>query len=207
MAALKNIILDLGGVILDIDYKRTEQAFIDLGFANFSDMYSQYNADAIFSRLETGHITNDAFYEYIISKAPKPITREQVRDAWNAMLLDFRVDTLEFIKELRKHYKVYLLSNTNAIHLEAFGQILKDQINELSLDPYFDTTWYSHKIGFRKPNADVFEFVLKEEDLNPGETLFVDDSSNNIDSAQKLGLRTHLLLAPERLEQVGPIAF
>ncbi len=202
MTAIKNIILDLGGVLLDIDYKKTEQAFVELGFSNFSEMYSQYNADAVFSRLETGHISNEAFYEYIISKAPKPITQEEVRQAWNAMLLDFRIETLQFVKKLKEHYKVYLLSNTNAIHLEAFGKILKEQANEPSLDPYFDIAWYSHKIGLRKPNTEIFEFVLKEAGLMAAETLFVDDSFNNIDSAKALGIQTHLLLPPQRLEQL-----
>ncbi len=200
MAAIKNIILDLGGVLLDIDYQKTEQAFIDLGFSNFNEMYSQYSADDIFSRLETGHISNEDFYEYIISKAPKRITEAEVRDAWNAMLLDFRIESLQFVKKLRQNYKLFLLSNTNAIHLEAFGSILMQQINEPSLDPFFDTVWYSHKIGLRKPNADVFEFVLKEAGLDKTETLFVDDSYNNIDSARQVGIQTHLLLPTERLE-------
>ena len=202
MASFKNIILDLGGVLLDIDYKKTEQAFINLGFSNFREMYSQYNADDLFTRLETGRISNKAFYEYMITKSPSSITREQVRDAWNAMLLTFRVETLTFLKGLGARYKLYLLSNTNAIHLEAFAKILYSQTQEHSLDPYFEIAWYSHTIGLRKPNKDIFEFVLGDAGLQANETLFVDDSYNNIDTAKSLGLQTHLLKPRERLEDL-----
>lgn len=200
MAAFKNIILDLGGVLLDIDYRKTEQAFIELGFADFNEMYNQYRSDKFFSALETGRISNEQFYEYIVSKAPKPITKEQVRDAWNAMLLTFRLDSVAFLQTLGRQYDLFLLSNTNAIHLQAFEKILKDQGHPYSLDSYFKIPWYSHKIGFRKPDANIFEFVLQEAGLIADETLFIDDSYNNIDAAKQLGLLTHLLLPGERLE-------
>jgi putative hydrolase of the HAD superfamily len=203
MAALKNIILDLGGVLLNIDYTKTEKAFQALGFAQFNQRYTQYSADKVFAELETGAISNDAFYEYMILAADGKISREQVAQAWNAMLLDFRVETLEFLKVLKKHYNLYLLSNTNAIHLQAFRKIFTHQTGLASLDNYFKTTYYSHEVGLRKPNKDIFEFVLKDTGVLAEESLFIDDSFNNINTAQEMGFKTHLLLPGEKIEDLN----
>jgi glucose-1-phosphatase len=203
MAAVKNIILDLGGVLLNIDYKKTEKAFADLGFLQFNQMYTQYNADKVFSRLETGHISNSEFYEYMISLVPAPISSKQVRDAWCAMLLDFREKTIDVLETLGKQYPLYLLSNTNAIHLDAFEEIFSRQTSRKSLDELFITAYYSHKLGLRKPNEDIFEFVLKDARLAAGETLFIDDSYNNINTAKNMGFLTHLLLPGETIEDLG----
>ena len=203
MAELKNIVFDLGGVLLNIDYGKTRLSFEALGFNHFDNMYTQYSADRLFSDLETGKITNDHFYEYLEQQAGGKITREQISRAWNAMLLDFRVPSLAFLEELSKKYQLYLLSNTNAIHLEAFKEIFKRETGKDSLDAYFTRAYYSNNIGYRKPNADVFEFILKDAGISAEETLFIDDSYNNIDAAKKLGFKTHLLVPGEKIEALN----
>lgn len=202
MAELKNIVFDLGGVLLNIDYGKTRMSFEELGFNQFDEMYTQYSADMLFSDLETGKISNDHFYEYLVKKAEGKINKEQINRAWNAMLLDFRVPSLAFLEELSKKYKLYLLSNTNAIHLEAFNEIFIRETGKPSLDAYFTKAYYSNNIGYRKPNADVFEFILKDAGINATETLFIDDSYNNIEAAKNLGFKTHLLLANEKIEDL-----
>jgi glucose-1-phosphatase len=203
MAELKNIIFDLGAVLINIDYKKTERAFIALGFENFEAMYSQFTADAIFEKLETGKITNEDFYNKLISLNNKNITPTQVKNAWNEIILDWRLESLHFLETLTPKYKLFLLSNTNAIHHEFFHKSLLEETNRVEIDSLFTKAYYSHEIHLRKPNADIFEFVAKDSNINIAETLFIDDSSNNIDAAKLLGFKTHLLLEGERIENLN----
>jgi glucose-1-phosphatase len=202
MAELKNIIFDLGAVLINIDYKKTERAFIELGFENFEAMYSQFTADAIFEKLETGKINNEDFYNKLIVLNGNNITAAQIKNAWNEIILDWRVKSLDFLERLSPKYKLFLLSNTNAIHHEYFINSLKTETNRTDIDTLFTKAYYSHEIHLRKPNADIFEFVAKDATINIEETLFIDDSSNNIETAKLLGFKTHLLLEGERIENI-----
>ncbi len=200
MAATKNIIFDLGGVLLDIDYQKTITAFEKLGLKDFETMFSQFKADELFERLETGHISEEDFYASIKQRTNIPLTNKQIEEAWNALILNFRIDSLVFLEKLSANYKLYLLSNTNSIHLNYFNKLFTLQTGKPTLDKYFIKAWYSNKIGLRKPNQDIFEFVLQEENLQAAETLFIDDTFINIEAAQKLGFKTHHLLPIERIE-------
>jgi glucose-1-phosphatase len=200
MFPLKNIIFDLGAVLIDIDYKKTEQAFIKLGYDNFETMYTQYTANPIFQQLEKGEISNEYFYETISSLNKNTVTANEIKSAWNAILLQWRKDSLTFLHEISKEYNIYLLSNTNAIHQEAFFESLKLETGINDFNALFTKAYYSHEVHLRKPNNDIFEFVIKDASLIAEETLFIDDSYNNIDSAKALGFKTHLLLPTERIE-------
>jgi glucose-1-phosphatase len=202
MAELKNIIFDLGAVLINIDYKKTERAFIELGFENFEAMYSQFTADAIFEKLETGKISNKDFYDKLIFLSGNKITAAQIKNAWNEIILDWRVESLNFLETLSPKYKIFLLSNTNAIHHEYFINSLKTETKRTEIDNLFTKAYYSHEIHLRKPNADIFEFIAKDADIYMKETLFIDDSSNNISTAKQLGFKTHLLLDGERIENL-----
>jgi putative hydrolase of the HAD superfamily len=202
MATLKNIIFDLGGVLLNIDYNKTKLSFEELGFNHFDHMYNQYSADMLFSDLETGKISNEHFCDYLVKKADGKINAAQICTAWNAMLLDFRTESLAFLEGLAEKYTLYLLSNTNSIHLKAFGHIFTKETGKASLNDYFTKAWYSNEIGLRKPNSDIFEFVLQDAGIRAEESLFIDDSYNNIETAQKMGFRTHLLLTGEKIEEL-----
>lgn len=206
MAKTKSIIFDLGGVLLNINYHKTLEAFKELGYEDFEKMYSQYTADALFEDLETGKISADDFYSKILKGKESAITRPQVTFAWNNMLLNFRIKSLEFLKELAKQYDLYLLSNTNEIHLNAFEKLLKMETGMASLDHLFTKAYYSHRINLRKPNDTIFEFVLKDAGIKAEETLFIDDSWNNIEAAKALGFKTHLLLAEEKIEDLDYVS-
>jgi HAD superfamily hydrolase (TIGR01509 family) len=202
MAELKNIIFDLGGVLLDIDYKKTEDAFIRLGYDNFHAMYSQFTADELFRKLETGKISNEEFYEVLVRAHAGSVTKEEINWAWNKMLLGWREKSLLFLEQVSSKYKIYLLSNTNAIHFEAFHRSLKQQTGRNAIDPLFIKAYWSHIINLRKPGAEVFEFLIKDAGFIPAETLLVDDSVNNIDAAAALGFKTKLLLPGEFVEDI-----
>ncbi|MEO6232277.1 MAG: HAD family phosphatase [Ferruginibacter sp.] len=205
MLPIKNIIFDLGGVLLNIDYNRTSQAFKKLGVLGFDDLYSQANANHLFEALETGAIEEDEFYETIDTYCLPETTQRQMEEAWNKMLIDFREGSLEFLKKLSDKYNLYLLSNTNSIHLTAFNKILADQTGQNSLDAYFIKSYYSHLIKLRKPYPSTYQWVLRDAGLKADETLFIDDSINNIKGANEAGLQTHLLLHSEKIQDLGLI--
>lgn len=203
MLPIKNIIFDLGGVLLNIDYNRTSAAFKKLGVHGFDNLYSQSNANHLFEALETGSIGEAAFYETIAQYCIPETTKVQMEEAWNKILIDFRVSCLDFLKKLSEKYNIYLLSNTNSIHLTAFNKILADQAGQHSLDAYFIKSYYSHLIKMRKPYPSTYQWVLQDAGLIAEETLFIDDSINNIKGANEAGLQTHLLLPTEKIQDLG----
>ena len=207
MTELKNIIFDLGGVLINLDYKKTEDRFISLGYKNFRAMYSQYTADELFQKLETGKISDQDFYEIAVKAHAGSVSAAEIQTAWNAMLLSWRKESLEFLEKISLKYRIFLLSNTNEIHFEAFHRSLKIETGRESIDPLFTKAYWSHKIGLRKPDASVFEFVAKDVGILPEETLLIDDSENNIEKADELGFKTHLLTAEERIETLDYLKY
>ncbi len=202
MTQIKNIVFDLGGVLLDIDYQRSVEAFQKLGIENFEKMFSQYHASELFEKLERGEVSEADFYTAIKKRITTGVTEAEIEAACNALILDFRIQSLEFLEELTATYKLYLLSNTNSIHVKFFKELFTSQTGKPSLDIYFTKAWYSNEIGLRKPGPEIFEFILQEENLNAAETLFIDDTLDNIKTAQKLGFKTHHLLPTERIESL-----
>lgn len=198
----KAIIFDFGGVILNIDYNKTSKAFQELGVSHFDDIYSQKNANPLFKALEEGKINEEEFYNAFKNSTDTPLTDQQIVDAWNAMLLRFREEALHTLKAIRSKYKLFLLSNTNLIHQNAFNKIYEEQIGEGSLLGYFDKVYYSHEIGYRKPDKEAYEIVLKENNLLPAETLFIDDSIQNIEAAKALGMQTAFLKDGMKIEEL-----
>jgi HAD superfamily hydrolase (TIGR01509 family) len=199
---LRNIIFDLGNVLLDIDYNETTNAFKRLGVKHFEEMYSQFNADDLFEKLETGKISEGLFYQHMRTHIPGTVTDEQIDAAWSAMILTFRKTSLDYLLTLAPQYKLYLLSNTNSIHFKHVKKLFTKETGRASLDDYFTSTWYSHEIGLRKPHAACYEFVLQNAGLDPRETLFIDDLANNIEGAKGVGLVTWQLMDGERIEDI-----
>jgi len=200
MAKIKNLLFDMGAVLINIDYNKTIQAFQEIGINDFGTQFSQTTASPIFESLETGKITEAAFYQQIQSQCSNIVDSTAIKNAWNAILEDFRKESMDFLFTLKKEYRLFLLSNTNAIHLDEVNLILQKQLGVNQVDDYFEKAYYSHKVGMRKPNADIFEFVLEDANINAAETLFIDDTQMNIDTATRLGFKTHLLLSEERIE-------
>jgi len=203
MAQTKNIIFDLGGVLLDIDFQKSIDAFEKLGLQHFEAMFSQFKADALFEKLETGHISEADFYAAIKERTEQPLSNEDIDQAWNALILNFRTESIDLLEKLSVNYQLYLVSNTNSIHLKYFKALFTKETGKPLLDAYFIKAWYSNEIGLRKPGAAIFEFVLQQENLKAEETLFIDDTGTNIETAKALGFKTHHLLPTERIEFLG----
>lgn len=200
MATIKNIIFDLGGVLIDIDYHKTARAFKKLGAQNFDEQYSQAGADKLFEALETGIITDDEFLKRMQKYCHPSTSYQQIEDAWNEILLSFRLPSLQFLESIKDKYNIFLLSNTNSIHKKAFYKILENETGFTSLDHYFIKSYYSHLIHKRKPYVATYNFVLSDAGIAAAETLFIDDSPVNIEGAREAGLQTHLLLPTEKIE-------
>ena len=203
MQKIENIIFDLGGVLLDVDYNLTRIAFEKLGVIHFDEMYSQANADKLFQKLETGAITDEEFYNEMNQATGLHLSKKEIREAWNAMLLSFREESLDFLDEVRERYQTFLLSNTNNIHLTAFYETYNQKERKRSFQQYFNKAFYSFEIGLRKPDVECYEWVLNDLQIDAEKTLFIDDSIKNIEGAEKAGLQTILLTAEKRIENLG----
>jgi len=199
MSAIKNVIFDLGGVLLNVDYHKTADAFKTLGAVQFDELYSQTNANHLFESLETGSISEDDFYKAIYQYCKTGTTRNQMELAWNAILLDFRKESLNVLSSIKDKYNLYLLSNTNNIHLTSFNKTLLVETGNSSLDHYFIKSYYSHLIQMRKPYVETYNWVLKDANMIASQTLFIDDSVINIRGAKEAGIQTHLLLPTEQI--------
>ncbi len=202
MIKIKNLVFDLGGVLLNIDYNKTAEAFKNLGVKDFDNLYSQLTANDLFEALETGTIGEADFYKKIQTYCNPQTTTAQIENAWNAMLLNFRTGSLNHLKILAKTYPIYLLSNTNSIHHKAFNKIFLKETGEQSLDNYFLKSYYSHLINVRKPYPATFSYIMKDANINPAETLFIDDSINNIEGAVAAGMQVHHLQNGKRIEDI-----
>ena len=191
MKKIKSIIFDLGGVLLNISYRKTITEFDRLGVKNSSLFYSKRSQKKLFNLLETGEISEINFID-AVKKECTNATSNEIRIAWNSMLLDLPQKRIAVLKNLKFKYKLYLLSNTNVIHIQAFKDYLgKEKYTEfLNL---FDKVYYSHEIGFRKPDPESFNLILEENDLIARQVLFIDDSDQHIVGAKNLGIQTHHL--------------
>ncbi len=192
---IQNIIFDLGGVLLNIDYQETIQAFRNLDIPDFENVFTQFHQNNKAQNFEKGLITDIEFRRYISQLSSRELIDAEIDQAWNAMLLDFPIARYELLLNLKRNYKLFLLSNTNIIHYRAFQKIVRDSLKINSLCELFNHAYYSHEIKMRKPDAEIFEYILSEKNLNPRETLFIDDSIQHIQTAKSLNLNTIHLIA------------
>lgn len=196
LKGIQNIIFDLGGVILDIDFTLTIQAFEHLQIKS-SDFFS-VNQPHFLTQLETGEISPEEFYDAVRDFSKKNISNNKIRDAWNALLLTTPKERIDAIKRLKNNFQIYLLSNTNQIHQDYFTEYYRKN-HQVLFEELFHKDYYSHQMGLRKPNLQIFDTVIKNHNLFPGETLFIDDSLANIEGAHNAGLKTWHLTPGESI--------
>jgi len=202
MKKCKAIIFDLGAVILNINYQNTIDEFTQLGVKNAATLYSKKVQTNLFNQIETGIISSNAFLKEL-QKETNNANITQVEQAWNAMLLDLPEERLHLIKKLKSNHTIFLLSNTNAIHINAFKKQLGDK-KWLAFCKLFDKMYLSHEVGLRKPDIEIFEYILTEQKLIGEEVFFIDDSPQHIASAKKLGIHCHHLLDNENVITLFP---
>jgi FMN phosphatase YigB (HAD superfamily) len=194
----RTILLDLGGVLIDVDYTASARAFHDLGFQDFHKLYSKAQQDHLFDGFETGALSPAVFRDRIRALHHEPLTDQQIDACWNAMLGRVPAERIALVERLKERYQVLLLSNTNAIHVPAFEAIIARDNGITDFKGLFHGAYYSCEIGLRKPDAEAFHHVLERHGADPATTLFIDDSIQHVEGARRVGLRAeHLDLSSE----------
>lgn len=202
MGQIKNIIFDLGGVIINLDIPKTIQEFNKLSRKPFETIYSQLQQSPIFDKFDKGEISERDFLDALKNALEDNIADERLLYAWNAMLLDFPKHRLELLEKLKPNYRLFLLSNTNETHVIEFEKILSTEHGHQNLESFFEKVYYSCRINMRKPNTDIFDFVLKENHLIAEETLFIDDSLQHVEGALNAGIKAVLLEKKKEVEDL-----
>ncbi|MDD2304072.1 MAG: HAD family phosphatase [Prolixibacteraceae bacterium] len=198
---IRNIIFDLGGVLLNIDPKKTIDAFGNLGMEQLvGDKGLSYDHE-IFYLMEQGKITSDEFRQGVLELLPTQVSFQEIDDAWTAMLLDFPPIRVKLLKNLRKDFKIYLFSNTNAIHVEKFHSNFRNQ-HGFEVSTLFNKDFYSNEIGYRKPSSNAYQEIIRLSGINPAESLFIDDSLLNVESAIASGLKGFWLEPGQKVEEI-----
>ena len=172
---IKNIIFDLGGVLVNIDAKKTIAEFGKLGMEQLvKDSGLSYDHE-IFFLMEQGKLSPDEFRKGVQEMLPKPVSYDEIDAAWTAMLLDFPEIRVQLVKNLRKDFRIFLFSNTNAIHVEKYHANFRKQ-HGFEVSTLFEKDFHSNEIGFRKPNPESFQEIVRLSGINPEDSIFIDDS-------------------------------
>lgn len=187
--SIKNLIFDLGGVILDLSVDTTLRSFASLSGLDESTVKKRFITSPEFEHYEKGEINDAAFRDFVRNLYSTDASDDALDACWNAMLLGFPPAKLALLETLKSRYNVYLLSNTNNIHLNFINNNLLTRIQCESLDDYFHKAYYSHRMKKRKPDAEIFQQVLEENNLAAENCLFLDDNLANVEGAAKLGIK------------------
>jgi putative hydrolase of the HAD superfamily len=199
---IKNILFDLGGVILDIDVQATQKGFYELGFSADLMQYPHSMTTDLFFKYETGKIDTEAFRNEIRKKSGVEMSDQTFDEAWNAMLVRIPKERTDLLKVLSSRYDLYMLSNTSGLHVEVFEKMYLDAAG-ISMHDVFKKIYYSHEIGWHKPDHEAWEFVIKDAAILPEETLFLDDNIHNIKVSQELGFQAIHIHERARLMDLG----
>ena len=201
MDPIKNIIFDFGGVILNIDFNLTMEAFKKLGIKNPEDLYSMTKQADLFAAMEKGLIMEVEFLSELRRLAGKDISDSELTQAWNALLLDWPRFRFILLQNVKHNYRIFLLSNTNLIHYNKYASEL-EQSYDSTFEALFEKAYFSFNHGMIKPDKAFFELVLKENNLNPFETLYIDDNAINLEPAVKLGMNVYHLTDDEDIMEL-----
>lgn len=204
LASFENIIFDLGGVIIDVDYNLTAKEFSKLAGHDVSHVYNKKTQVNFFDKFETGKITCDEFHHELRTLLQLPdVSDEELDFAWNAMVLNLPSERINILRSLREHKKIFLCSNTNAIHEILITKALAS-FGMKSFDEIFHGVVYSHHVGMRKPHKEIFDYMIQKYKLNPERTAFIDDSPQHVVGASTCGIHAFHL---DHGHHIGQIRF
>lgn len=202
MEKIKNIIFDYGNVIFEIDFRIAQKTLTQIGIPNIENFFGHKGHNNLFDNLETGLITPAEFRDGIRLEAQNPaLTDAEIDAAWNSLLIGVPPNAHDVLLAVKKNYRTFLLSNTNQIHFDYIMKYLKDEFDVENNDHLFEKAYYSQQMLKRKPHVEIFEQVIQENNLNPAETLFIDDTPGHLEGAKKAGLQT--LLMTENPKHLG----
>jgi epoxide hydrolase-like predicted phosphatase len=199
---IRNLIFDLGGVILNLDISASLKQLAGITKLPMEKIIESYSSRAEFQQYERGEIDDEQFRAALRNIYSFSETDAVVDECWNAMLLDIPTERIDMLKRLTSRYRTFLLSNTNSIHVRSFSKSLRQQHGIDSLDSLFEKAYYSHLVRMRKPDPEIYRYVLKANGLNAAETLFLDDNERNIEGARTIGLQVYLVRDPDQLSSL-----
>lgn len=190
MATIKNIVFDLGGVIMDIDRASAVKRFQEIGVADIEQYLGLYAQKGIFMEVEEGRIDDVTFCRKLSELVGKQISYQDILSGWLAFITDVPTYKLNYIVELRKQYNVYLLSNTNPF-IQQWARSEAFSAQKLPIGAYFDKMYASYEIGFTKPGHEIYDYMIADSGIVATQTLFIDDGLHNVEMGQKLGFYTY----------------
>lgn len=193
--AIKNILFDFGGVICDLNMQLTYDRFKEMGMHHFNTAYSVSEQEDIFRTYERGELSSGEFRDILKKLFDQPVTDTQIDEAWNAMLLDIPLPRVRLLEKLRPQYRTFILSNSNEIHYHHYLQNFRLQTGYNNFEELVEKTYFSFKIHLQKPGKEIFDFVIRDSGILPEETLFIDDSTPNTETAKKMGFQVWRLKA------------
>jgi putative hydrolase of the HAD superfamily len=188
---IKNIVFDLGGVLIDLDGKESIRRFEEIGISDAGEWLDPYEQKGIFLELENGKIDVATFCNQLCAHAGKALSFDEIVWAWLGFIVDVPQYKLDYLLKLRENNKVYLLSNTNPIIQEQWARTTNFSEAARPINDYFDKMYTSYEIGITKPNRGIFEYMLKDSGMLPSETLFIDDGARNIEVGISFGMHTY----------------
>ncbi|MEM6252392.1 MAG: HAD family phosphatase [Cyanobacteria bacterium P01_D01_bin.156] len=200
---IDNFIFDLGGVIVNLDYGLTIQAFSELVGYDITRQYSQQSQADIFSQFEVGSISATEFRQGLMDLLKFEASDDAINHAWSALILDFLPERVALVRQLAQRKRIFLLSNINELHLATSDLKFTEAMGTGTLADQFERAYYSHLVGDRKPNTSIFQRVINENNLDPAKTLFLDDTAHNLVGAQQVGLQTLLVTQENPIESLN----
>jgi putative hydrolase of the HAD superfamily len=189
MKPTEALILDFGGVLYAIDYDAPVRAFAALGATDFAALYHKASQTPLMDALETGHLPPADFLLALQAYCAPGTTLHAVESAWNSILLGLQPWTRTLLPKLAQSYRLFLFSNTNALHTEAFLSQLRTTGDWDLFTTHFEAIHFSHELGLRKPDTTAFTHLCRLHHLDLARTTFVDDSPQHVAGAQAAGLR------------------
>ena len=195
---ISTLIFDLGGVIVDLDLPKCIQNFKDLGLENIEQYLSNFGQKDFFMQFEKGQIGIPEFRNEIRKLAGIELTDAQIDEAWCSFLTQIPVEKLHLLSELKKKYRLLMLSNTNPLHIETAVAVEFSKTGKTMQD-FFDKCYLSYEMGMVKPDVEIFEALLADAQVKAEECLFLDDGKKNIDTAAALGIQTYWVKPDENL--------
>ncbi|MPL98911.1 D-ribitol-5-phosphate phosphatase [bioreactor metagenome] len=202
MSEIKNLLLDLGGVVLNVDYHKMVDVFKEYGVMDFDKHFTQAKQVEIIDKFEEGKCTIEEFRNGIRDLVNVNLTDEQIDNAWFSMILDLPKERIELIGLLKLKYNVYLFSNTNELHIELLKKRYEEEFGFDIFQMLFTKAYFSNEIKMRKPHPESFQWLLNDAEIKAEETLFIEDSPQHIEGAKKVGLNTYWLTGGETINDL-----
>lgn len=198
-SGIKNIIFDLGGVILNLAVENTHHEFARLSGLSLQEIKTRVHHGKYFHEYERGLISDAEFRNHLRQSLQLQVGDAELDTAWNAMLLDIPLQRFALLESLKQTHRVFLLSNTNEIHRQCFNGIVNKTSGKPDIDYYFHQAYFSHVLKLSKPDIAIYQHVLTDQNLLPHETVFLDDNADNIAGAARAGLQTFYVQHPNQI--------